>query len=54
MQYELIPQDPGLEGRWIRRLSDGAVIPVDPGNRDFQDFLEWNEQQPPEQKINWE
>ena len=27
----------------IKRLSDGAFIPNDPGNRDYRDYLEWVE-----------
>jgi hypothetical protein len=25
----------------IKRLSDGAFIPNDPGNRDYRDYLDW-------------
>ena len=25
----------------ICRISDGATIPFDPGNTDYQDYLEW-------------
>lgn len=28
----------------IHRLS-GGFVPLDPGNRDYQDFLKWNEKQ---------
>jgi hypothetical protein len=27
----------------IKRLSDGAFIPNDPGNRDYRDYLDWLE-----------
>jgi hypothetical protein len=25
----------------IKRISDGACIPFDPNNRDYQEYLEW-------------
>ena len=28
-------------GTSIKRLSDGAFIPNDPGNRDYRDYLDW-------------
>jgi hypothetical protein len=30
-------------GTSIIRLSDGATIPSDPGNRDYRDYLDWLE-----------
>jgi hypothetical protein len=27
----------------IKRLSDGAFIPNDPGNRDYREYLDWLE-----------
>jgi hypothetical protein len=30
-------------GTSIIRLTDGATIPNDPGNRDYRDYLEWVE-----------
>lgn len=30
--------------QWIRRTSDGAIIPVDPQNADFQAFQAWESQ----------
>jgi hypothetical protein len=31
-------------GTSIKRLSDGAFIPNDPGNRDYQAYLAWQEE----------
>ena len=28
----------------IKRLSDGAFIPNDPGNRDYREYLDWLEE----------
>lgn len=30
-------------GTSIKRLSDGAFIPNDPGNRDYREYLDWLE-----------
>jgi thiamine pyrophosphokinase len=43
--YQLIysPEDGTVSG--IKRLSDGASIPLTEGNSDYQEFLEWNAEQ---------
>lgn len=40
-EYQLMPEPRGLEMQTVLRLSDGAFIPFDGGNRDYQDYLEW-------------
>ena len=34
----------GLEQEVIRRLADGASIPFDPANTDYQAYLKWLEE----------
>lgn len=51
MNYELVTETP-LEGMaetaYVRAVSlDGeiSIIPLDPGNRDYQAYLQWLEEQ---------
>lgn len=38
--YQLMP--PPWADTHIRRLRDGAIIPFDPLNRDYVEYLEWS------------
>jgi hypothetical protein len=54
--YQLVAQLPGTEMQTVQRMSDGAFIPFDPANRDYQEYLQWreagNEPDPaPEQQV---
>jgi hypothetical protein len=35
--YQLVKNQPNI----VRRLSDGAGIPFDPDNTDYQQYLKW-------------
>jgi hypothetical protein len=41
MYQQLNNPDGGLNTGYIRRVSDGACIPFDPANVDYQKYLEW-------------
>jgi hypothetical protein len=40
MEYQLVATLPGMI-QSVQRISDGAFIPFDPGNRDYQIFKQW-------------
>jgi hypothetical protein len=39
--YKLIKFPYTNESRMVQRLSDGACIPFDPDNTDYQAYLKW-------------
>ena len=41
--YQLLPNDTltGQSTQSIKRLLDGAFIPFDPANTDYQEYLKW-------------
>ena len=41
--YQLVAQLPGTEMQTVQRIADGAFIPFDPANRDYQEYLQWIE-----------
>ena len=41
MSYKLMKTPDGDQILAVYRLSDGASIPFDPDNTDYQEYLEW-------------
>jgi hypothetical protein len=40
-EYQLVAPLPGMQIETVQRMSDGAFIPFDPANVDYQLFLQW-------------
>jgi hypothetical protein len=39
--YQLVATLPGMTMQTVQRIEDGAFIPFDGGNRDYQQYLAW-------------
>jgi hypothetical protein len=55
--YQLHPNNALMgESQSVRRLSDGASIPFDPANTDYQAYLKWlaegNEPSSPDEAVS--
>lgn len=42
--YKFIKLPMASDCELIRRMSDGACIPLDPANTDYQEYLKWLEE----------
>ena len=41
MYQQILNRDETVNAQCIRRISDGACIPFDPANTDYQAYLAW-------------
>lgn len=39
--YQLVPNTTMGDSQCVKRIADGAFIPFDPANTDYQDYLKW-------------
>jgi len=39
--YKKLLELDGSEANGIKRISDGGIIPFDPANTSYQEYLEW-------------
>ena len=53
--YKLESYNPAFEEgpSYVKRIKDGAIIPFDPANTDYEEYLEWlsegNTPEPPDE-----
>jgi hypothetical protein len=43
-EYQLVATLPGMTMQTVQRMSDGAFIPFDGGNRDYQEYCRFLEE----------